>query len=109
MEEHSEVRESPKALAQRHLTAAMVCGLGSFCVFLGASLALAEQGYENDWLVVAMWVINLNTARHLGLAARAMGRNGWLWGGFAAIWTATALPVYLVLNLQHLLGRYPRA
>lgn len=109
MEERSVVRESPKALAQRHLTAALVWGLGSFCAFLGVSLVLAEQGHEADWLLLPMWVINLNTARHLGLAARAMGRNGWLWGGFAAVWTATALPVYLVLNLQHLLGRYPRA
>ncbi len=84
----------------------MVWGLGSFCVFLGASLALAEQGYETDWLVLVLWVINLNTARHLGLAARAMGRNAWLWGGVAAIWTATALPVFLILNLQHMFGRY---
>ncbi|RRU25524.1 hypothetical protein [Stenotrophomonas sp. 278] len=99
---------SPKALAQRHLTAAVVWGLGSFCVFLAASLVLAERGHGTDWLLLVMWVVNLNTARHLGLAARAMGRNGWLWGGFAAIWTATALPVFLFLSLQHMLGRYPR-
>jgi hypothetical protein len=108
VEERSVVGAESKARAQRHLTAAVVWGLGSFCVFLGASLALAEHGHETDWLVLPLWVINLNTARHLGLAARAMGRNAWLWGGVAAIWTATALPVFLILNLQHKLGRYPR-
>ncbi len=86
----------------------MVCGLGSFCAFLAASLVLAERGYETDWLLLVMWVINLNTARHLGLAARAMGRRGWLYGGFAAIWTATALPVFFVLYMQSLLASYAR-
>ena len=108
MEERSVVGVSPKALAQRHLTAAMVCGGVSFCAYMGGSLVLFEQGYSNDWLVVLFWLINLNTARHLGLAARAQGRKAWLYGGFAAVLPVTALTIFLSLQLQHRFGSYPQ-
>jgi hypothetical protein len=97
--------EARGQLVRRHLQLAMVSLVVT--IFGGAALGLVlgQLGYNPDLCMLAAWLINLNTARHLGRAAQLQGRSAWLHGVAAAIWPAIAMGVLGYLSLRAILPR----
>jgi hypothetical protein len=87
-------------LAHRHLQAALTSWLVTLFGAVALALVLGELDYNVELATLGAWLINLNTARHLGRAAMAQRRNPWLHGIAAAIWPATAMAVMTYLYLR---------
>jgi hypothetical protein len=92
-------------LARRHLQAALVSLLVTVFGAAALGVVLGQMGYNPDLCMLVGWLINLNTARHLGKAAQAQGRSAWLHGVAAAIWPAIAMGVLGYLCLRAILLR----
>jgi hypothetical protein len=97
--------EARDQMAHRHLQAALVSLVVSVLGAAALGLVLGELGYSPDLCLLAAWVINLNTARHLGKAAQAQRRNAWLYGIAAATWPAIAMAVLGYLYCRVVLPR----
>ncbi len=87
-------------LAHRHLQAALASLVVSVFGAAALALVLGELGYNPEVCILAAWLINLNTARHLGKAAQAQRRSAWLYGIAAAIWPAVAMGVLAYLYMH---------
>jgi hypothetical protein len=82
---------------ERHLAFAGRLLLGSCLGYIALAVVLERVGYQSELALIPLWCVNFVTASYMAKAAKALGKNGLLYGLVAAIAPAGSIFGYFML------------